>query len=54
MRRGSGGVDLQMVRDWVVALGNARGLDGLVDGKSPGDTLEAQRQIHHRALAEVR
>ena len=30
-----GGVGLQIIRDWVLRF-NARGLDGLVDGKSPG------------------
>ena len=30
-----GGVGLQIVRDWVVRF-NARGPDGLVDGKAPG------------------
>ena len=43
-----GGVGLQIIRDWVLRF-NARGPDGLVDGKSPG-TLEAD---HRRALAEV-
>ena len=41
-----GGVGLQIIRDWVLRF-NARGPDGLVDGKS-----EAQRD-HRRALAEV-
>ena len=31
-----GGVGLQIIRDWVLRF-NARGPDGLVDGKSPGD-----------------
>ena len=30
-----GGVGLQIIRDWVLRF-NARGQDGLVDGKSPG------------------
>jgi transposase len=30
-----GGVGLQIIRDWVLRL-NARGPDGLLDGKSPG------------------
>ena len=41
-----GGVGLQIVRDWVVRF-NARGPDGLVDGKAPGNRSrlnEAQRQ----------
>src|ERR1700716_3136218 len=32
-----GGVGLQIVRDWVLRF-NARGPEGLLDGKSPGDT----------------
>ena len=45
-----GGVGLQIIRDWVLRF-NARGPDGLVDGKSPGapSKLNADR----RALAEV-
>jgi len=41
-----GGVGLQIVRDWVVRF-NARGPDGLVDGKAPGNRSrlnDAQRQ----------
>lgn len=41
-----GGVTLQIVRDWVIRF-NARGPDGLLDGKAPGKrpTLtDAQRQ----------
>jgi transposase len=30
-----GGVGLQIIRDWVMRF-NARGPDGLLDGKSPG------------------
>ncbi len=30
-----GGVTLQIVRDWVLRF-NARGPDGLIDGKAPG------------------
>ena len=30
-----GGVGLQIIRDWVLRF-NARGSDGLLDGKSPG------------------
>jgi transposase len=40
-----GGVGLQTVRDWVLRF-NAKGLDGLVDGKAPGRApklSEAQR-----------
>jgi transposase len=46
-----GGVGLQIVRDWVVRF-NARGPDGLLDGKAPGKRSrldDAQR----RALVEV-
>ena len=46
-----GGVGLQVVRDWVVRF-NARGADGLLDGKAPGRRPKldgAQRQ----ALAEL-
>src|ERR1700690_694103 len=41
-----GGVGLQIVRDWVLRF-NARGLDGLLDGKSPGQPSklnDSQRQ----------
>ena len=46
-----GGVGLQIIRDWVLRF-NARGPDGLVDGKSPGapSKLNADQR---RALAEV-
>jgi transposase len=46
-----GGVGLQIVRDWVVRF-NARGPDGLLDGKAPGARSrldDAQR----RALVET-
>jgi transposase len=46
-----GGVGLQIVRDWVVRF-NARGPDGLLDGKAPGMRSlldDAQR----RALVEI-
>jgi len=46
-----GGVTLQIVRDWVLRF-NAQGLDGLIDGKAPGQPRKldkAQRQ----ALAEI-
>jgi transposase len=46
-----GGVGLQIVRDWVLRF-NARGPDGLLDGKAPGPRSrldDAQRQ----ALVEV-
>jgi transposase len=41
-----GGVGLQIIRDWVLRF-NARGSDGLLDGKSPGQPSrlnDAQRQ----------
>lgn len=46
-----GGVTLQIVRDWVIRF-NARGADGLLDGKAPGPRSrlnDAQRQ----ALVDV-
>ena len=46
-----GGVGLQIVRDWVIRF-NARGPDGLLDGKAPGPRSrlnDAQRQ----ALVDV-
>ena len=46
-----GGVGLQIVRDWVLRF-NARGPDGLLDGKAPGKRSllnDAQRQ----ALVEI-
>ena len=36
-----GGVGLQIIRDWVLRF-NARGPDGLLDGKSPGQPSQAQ------------
>src|ERR1043166_4204126 len=47
-----GGVGLQIVRDWVLRF-NARGPDGLVDGKSPGHPPKlnnAQRQAVARMI----
>lgn len=47
----TGGVTLQIVRDWVIRF-NARGPDGLLDGKAPGKSSilnDAQR----RALMEI-
>lgn len=46
-----GGITLQIVRDWVLRF-NARGPDGLIDAKAPGQRPklnDAQRQ----ALAEI-
>ena len=37
-----GGVGLQIIRDWVLRF-NARGPDGLVDGKSPGAPSNSMR-----------
>lgn len=46
-----GGVGLQIVRDWVVRF-NARGPDGLLDGKAPGkrSRLDAAQRL---ALVDV-
>ena len=47
-----GGVGLQIVRDWVLRF-NARGPDGLLDGKSPGQPSklnDAQRQAVARMV----
>ena len=52
MRRGSAAVGrVQIIRDWVLRF-NARGPDGLVDGKSPGAPSKLNAD-HRRALAEV-
>ena len=47
-----GGVGLQIIRDWVMRF-NARGPDGLLDGKSPGQPSklnDAQRQAIVRMI----
>jgi transposase len=47
-----GGVGLQIIRDWVLRF-NARGPDGLLDGKSPGQPSklnDAQRQAIVRMI----
>ena len=47
-----GGVGLQIIRDWVLRF-NARGPDGLLDGKSPGQPSklnDAQRQAIARMI----
>jgi transposase len=47
-----GGVGLQIIRDWVLRF-NARGPDGLLDGKSPGHPPklnDAQRQAVARMI----
>ena len=46
-----GGVGLQIVRDWVVRF-NARGPDGLLDGKAPGPRSRLNDE-QRRALAEA-
>jgi transposase len=46
-----GGVGLQIVRDWVVRF-NARGPDGLLDGKAPGMQSRLNDE-QRRALVEV-
>src|ERR1022692_484956 len=45
-----GGVGLQIIRDWVLRF-NARGPDGLLDGKSPG---QPSKLNHTQAPATVR
>ena len=47
-----GGVGLQIIRDWVLRF-NARGPDGLLNGKSPGQPSklnDAQRQAIARMI----
>ena len=47
-----GGVGLQIIRDWVLRF-NARGPDGLLDGKAPGrpsKLKDAQRQAIARVI----
>src|SRR5258705_4743788 len=47
-----GGVGLQIIRDWVLRF-NARGPDGLLDGKSPGQPSklnDTQRQAIARMI----
>ena len=46
-----GGVGLQIIRDWVLRF-NARGPDGLVDGKSPGapSKLNAMASVSHQGM----
>ena len=47
-----GGVGLQIIRDWVLRF-NARGADGLLDGKSPGHPCklnDVQRQMIVRMI----
>jgi len=47
----TGGVTLQIVRDWVI-LFNARGPDGLLDGKAP-DKSSIPNDAQRRALVEI-
>jgi transposase len=49
-----GGVGVQIVRDWVVRF-NAKGLDGLLNGKAPGAPSildDSQRQVLRRAVED--
>lgn len=46
-----GGVGLQIVRDWVMRF-NARGPDGLVDGKAPGKRAKLD-DVQRRALVQI-
>jgi transposase len=46
-----GGVGLQIVRDWVIRF-NARGPDGLSDGKAPG-ARSRLNDTQRRALVEI-
>ena len=46
-----GGVGLQTVRDWVLRF-NARGPDGLIDGKAPGTPAKLDDD-QRRALAAI-
>jgi transposase len=46
-----GGVGLQTIRDWVLRF-NDRGLDGLVDGKAPGQVSKLKDE-QRRALAAL-
>src|SRR5215218_9596274 len=45
-----GGVGLQTIRDWVVRF-NARGPEGLIDGKAPGNTCKLNDR-QRQAVAE--
>lgn len=46
-----GAVGLQTVRDWVLRF-NARGPDGLIDGKAPGNSAKLNEE-QRRKLAEI-
>ena len=47
----TGGVTLQIVRDWVIRF-NALGPDGLLDGKAPGKS-STLNDAPRRALVEI-
>src|SRR5450830_1462179 len=46
-----GGVGLQIIRDWVLRF-NARGPDGLIDGKSPGQ-LSKLNDVEGQTIARM-
>ena len=46
-----GGVGLQIIRDWVMRF-NARGPDGLLDGKSPGQPSKLN-DVQRQAVARM-
>src|ERR1700692_1093503 len=46
-----GGVGLQIIRDWVMGF-NARGPDGLLDGKSPGQPSKLN-DVQRQAIARM-
>ena len=46
-----GGVGLQIIRDWVMRF-NARGSDGLLDGKSPGQPSKLN-DVQRQAIARM-
>src|ERR1700690_4068473 len=48
-----GGVGLQTIRDWVLRF-NAKGPEGLKDGKAPGPTFPAQGRTPARPCPEDR
>jgi transposase len=46
-----GGVTLQIIRDWVLRF-NARGPDGLINGKAPGNQSKLNDE-HRKALTKI-
>jgi len=46
-----GGVTLQIIRDWVLRF-NARGPDGLINGKAPGNQSKLNDE-HRQALTKI-